>query len=152
MLPNELEQLLCRLQQRWSLHQVLCCWLADELLSVSLQRLVQHPASHQREPGVAGWWLHHWCWRTIEYVVKVFSPSFKNLLFINDQCWTICTEEGWWSWGGGPIDFFQAVIEILHVIPICKALSRCWLITTSPKFFEITFPASSLVAGAHGYL
>ena len=31
-------------------------------------------------------------------------------------------------------------------------LSRCWLITPSPKFYVTTFPASSLVAGVHGYL
>ena len=40
-------------------------------------------------------------------------------------------------------------ISVKHTL---MHLSRCWLITTSPKFCMAAFPASSLVAGAHFYL
>ena len=75
---SELYQLLCRLQWGWSLHQVLCHWLADKLLSISLQRLVQHPVSHQKEPGVVSWWLHPWWWRDDWVHCQSAQPIFQE--------------------------------------------------------------------------
>ena len=40
-------------------------------------------------------------------------------------------------------------ISVKHTL---TQLSRCWLVTMSPKFYLIALPASSLIAGAHGYL
>ena len=119
---SELYLLLCRLQQGWSLHQVLCYWLADELLSISLQRLVQHLASHQKDLGVSGWWLHHWWWRDNWVHCQSVQPIFQESSLCQWSVLNLLNWGGWWFWAGGHIDFFQAVIKVLHVVPICKAL------------------------------